>query len=296
MASASKVDLKDRNVAAVLAWLVPGLGHYYQGRYFKSGIYAVCILGTFFAGLYLGDDKVVNWTWTGGRKTYGYAAQVLVGLPALPALVQSYRAGPDTERRAVLNSPLRGKFEGRLSDGALRDGQAVEFDIVGDIELQPGEGMFVSGHFQGVLQHSSLSFQDGTPVDLTLDTLRSLEPAIYPSPDRELTVTVANGTIGDEGAPTELRKGKITGQVLRVRALANRFEAPLDDWGVDESWGDLGKFYELGLVYTWIAGLLNILAIWDAYEGPAYGTGDEEGNEGEPSPPNPHAASKSAGG
>ena len=29
-------------------------------------------------------------------------------------------------------------------------------------------------------------------------------------------------------------------------------------------------------MFTWIAGLLNLMAIWDAYDGPAYGYGDEE--------------------
>lgn len=33
----------------------------------------------------------------------------------------------------------------------------------------------------------------------------------------------------------------------------------------------LGKLVEVGTVYTMVAGLLNILAIYDAYEGPAYG-------------------------
>jgi hypothetical protein len=32
----------------------------------------------------------------------------------------------------------------------------------------------------------------------------------------------------------------------------------------------LGKLVEIGTIYTTIAGLLNILAIYDAYEGPAY--------------------------
>jgi hypothetical protein len=32
----------------------------------------------------------------------------------------------------------------------------------------------------------------------------------------------------------------------------------------------LGKLVEVGTIYTAIAGLLNILAIYDAYEGPAY--------------------------
>ena len=32
----------------------------------------------------------------------------------------------------------------------------------------------------------------------------------------------------------------------------------------------LGKLVEIGTIYTTVAGLLNILAIYDAFEGPAY--------------------------
>jgi hypothetical protein len=39
--------------------------------------------------------------------------------------------------------------------------------------------------------------------------------------------------------------------------------------------GKLGKFVEIGTIYTTIAGLLNILAIYDAYEGPAFQEYDE---------------------
>ena len=38
----------------------------------------------------------------------------------------------------------------------------------------------------------------------------------------------------------------------------------------------LGKLVEIGTIYTTVAGLLNILAIYDAYEGPAYLEEDEE--------------------
>jgi hypothetical protein len=37
----------------------------------------------------------------------------------------------------------------------------------------------------------------------------------------------------------------------------------------------LSKAAEIGWVYTVIAGLLNVLAIFDAYEGPAFGEEDE---------------------
>src|SRR5262249_31367236 len=38
----------------------------------------------------------------------------------------------------------------------------------------------------------------------------------------------------------------------------------------------LGKLVEIGTIYTTVAGLLNILAIYDAYEGPAYQEDEEE--------------------
>jgi len=38
----------------------------------------------------------------------------------------------------------------------------------------------------------------------------------------------------------------------------------------------LGKLVEIGTIYTTVAGLLNILAIYDAYEGPALLDEDEE--------------------
>jgi hypothetical protein len=65
------------------------------------------------------------------------------------------------------------------------------------------------------------------------------------------------------------------------RGFMSRFQVPPDTAALQELNGRLGKFYELAMVYTWIAGLLNILAIWDAVEGPAYGYGDEEPPEDE---------------
>lgn len=59
-----------------------------------------------------------------------------------------------------------------------------------------------------------------------------------------------------------------------------------------------GKRYEIALLFTWVAGLLNLLAIWDAYEGPAYGYGDEvDQPDGQPStapPATPVAAAVTA--
>ncbi len=97
MEEMAKVDLRDPALAAFLAWLVPGLGHWYQGRKAKSILFFVCIMGTFCYGLYLGGSPEVGWgrsvyvSWRPGDRRFQYICQIGVGLPALPAVVQANR-------------------------------------------------------------------------------------------------------------------------------------------------------------------------------------------------------------
>ncbi len=77
-------------MAAVLGWLVPGLGHIYQGRTRKGVLFMVTILSTFFYGLFISEGRAVYASWVEGDKRLPYLCQVCVGLPALPALVQTY--------------------------------------------------------------------------------------------------------------------------------------------------------------------------------------------------------------
>ena len=58
-----RINLKNRHLAALLAFLIPGAGHAYQGRYFKAVIYSVGILGLFFWGMAMADWKAVNFRW-----------------------------------------------------------------------------------------------------------------------------------------------------------------------------------------------------------------------------------------
>jgi hypothetical protein len=98
------INLKDPALAAFLAWLIPGLGHLYQGRLAKAALFFVCIMGTFLYGLYLGSSngvtasgrkigwgRVVYFSWKENHKRLHYICQVGVGLPALPAVVQAWR-------------------------------------------------------------------------------------------------------------------------------------------------------------------------------------------------------------
>jgi hypothetical protein len=285
--SSSRIDLKNPILATVLAWLVPGLGHAYQGRWFKAALYSICIWSTFGCGWVLGDGKVVYFTMnaTGGRqRTVGFAAQVWVGIATLPALYQNSRATPkdpdQTSRDNIpLERPLSGEFEGWLID-AHYPGGSGNFKFRGQISIEPSHDTTfvksVTGRLKGTLSRIDeleTNIPDGTAVDLTIDYLRSLEPAIYPSADRELQFEAKGELLGGEGG--EFKAGA-KGKILNVRSFWNRYAAPLDGAGLEAAHGELGKYFEIGLVYTWIAGLLNLLAMWDAYEGPAYGYGDEQ--------------------
>ena len=84
------VNLKSPWVAAVYAWLWPGAGHLYQGRYAKGILFMVCVLSTYFFGFALGEGRVVYAAFK-PEVRYPYFAQVGVGLPALPAIIQNQR-------------------------------------------------------------------------------------------------------------------------------------------------------------------------------------------------------------
>lgn len=81
------VQLKNPALAALLAWLVPGLGHLYQGRIGKGILFFVTIVGLFLFGWAEGNRQVVYFQWDKKEWRYHYIAQLGVGLLALPALV-----------------------------------------------------------------------------------------------------------------------------------------------------------------------------------------------------------------
>jgi hypothetical protein len=119
----SPIDLKNPALAALLAWLIPGLGHWYQGRRAKSVLFFVCVMGLFVYGVYLGGDsktyaaidvypyyadqkgnvieqldrpirlgygRAVYSCWNNDGRRWHYLCQIGVGLPAVPALIQSH--------------------------------------------------------------------------------------------------------------------------------------------------------------------------------------------------------------
>jgi hypothetical protein len=167
-------NLKDPVVAACLAWLLPGLGHLYQGRVAKAVLYFVCIVGLFAGGMYIGGGRVVYFSMRPEDQRLPYLCQVGVGIPALPALVQAQRFRSD-----------------QLRDDALARAR----------EKKP----------------------------------RFLDWFMAP-PQVNPDTSGPRGDVDDELDSIHFR---------------------------------LHRFFELGTVYTMIAGLLNVLAIYDAWGGPA---------------------------
>jgi hypothetical protein len=175
-----EIDLKDPRLAAFLAWLVPGLGHMYQGRTGKGVLFFACIIGTFYYGLYIGGERVVYassanvFSMQFVRDRWQFVCQAGVGLPAMPAVVQRMRV------------------------------RANEKPLFGDNFMRP--------------------------------------PYENPPP-------------GSPGFQSKDRSDPNNHVVQHPDELAM--------WNYE-----LGDYFEIGTVFTVIAGLLNILAIYDAYGGP----------------------------
>ncbi|HEV3302259.1 MAG TPA: DUF6677 family protein [Planctomycetaceae bacterium] len=261
-----RIPFKNRYFAGVLAFLLPGAGHVYQGRYFKGILCGVCVLVTFFYGMALGNWSVVYWKKDPTNFLNPYYAQVFVGLPALPSLVQArrYESRSNVDEMSIsrpINAPFHGSLRMHNRSAGLTDGV-----VTGQIQLTPGthpsEGRVVQGTFAGSLDKREITLKlGGTP---------KLGKAVSADPERELDVDVV-----DSSDPPQAI-GRLTGKF--PRSFLDRFEAPPDGPPDDHYYLDLhrtlGKFHELAMTFTMIAGLLNILVILDAVEGPAYGYGD----------------------
>lgn len=290
-----RIDLRNPMLAAVLAFLFPGAGHAYQRRYFKAVIYSVCVLGIYFWGCSLGEAKAVHFRWDSKaesgqsrQRSFGYLAQVGVGLMALPAVAQEFRhsaqraAEESDRRRGEILEEIDAEFTGRLNhvtlghpeirgrvSGVVRVGDygfGTEFEGTFTGQTADGESLqldLLGSRSSGSLQLGDrvTGLDDVTMTELVLED----QERVFSGDRRRFFVRVV-----DKSADLGMIEGTIP------RPVYNHLLAPLDDESLQYLNGKLGKQYELALVYTWIAGLLNILAVWDALQGPAYGYGDEE--------------------
>ena len=281
-----RINLKNPALAALLAFLIPGAGHVYQGRYFKALIYSVGILGLFVGGMSLGEWKVIYFRWQPKEKTIGYLSQVLTGLPTLPALVQSYRyskVADEGNRGPGSNDfPIDAAFRGFAKHEAAND--TWEGPVSGRIKLSQQDGQFgpeVRGEFHGILESGDrrkVEMSLSGPLELAPRLLASgnvawqfdgkSRPKEFSSSERRLSCRIVEARNGFDSP-----SGQLEGTI--PRSLVDWYQVPLEDDAIQELNRRLGRRFEIALLFTWVAGLLNLLAVWDAFEGPAYGYGDE---------------------
>ena len=91
------INLRNPYMAGLLAWLFPGLGHYYQGRYHKALIFFLCIMPTFIVGCALassseaGIARNVYWSWRSADMRYWWLAQAPLGIATIPSVTQAWQ-------------------------------------------------------------------------------------------------------------------------------------------------------------------------------------------------------------
>ena len=122
--------LENGLTAAVLSYLVPGLGQVYQGRVGKGLLFLVCIYGLFFYGMALGswrnvflpDTEKLSNPW-GLPKVLAnlynrphFAGQFWVGVAAWPALWQYSIYDPARDANPPLRGFMRQPPESELQD------------------------------------------------------------------------------------------------------------------------------------------------------------------------------------
>ncbi|QDT54977.1 hypothetical protein Pan44_30180 [Caulifigura coniformis] len=262
----SRIRLRAPVLAAILTFILPGLGHLFQGRVFKGLVYGVCITGMFLYGSALAEWKAIQappFEYRMKNRTLlalKYAAQFGMGTPAVAALLQTRRYLSDENRiPRTLAAPITAPFEGTFTTYPTDAGR-LDTPVKGTLSLETVQGGFgetIGGKFTG-------STGDGKQVELTLKESVDLDRPIAADWNRH---------VSGDAHQSDGTSGQLNGSI--PRPLTNWFGAPLDDTEEQELEGRLGKWHELAVVLTWIAGLLNMLAIWDALEGPAYGYNDD---------------------
>lgn len=193
----SAIDLRNPALAALLSWLVPGLGQMYQGRTTKGGLFMGSLLAALIIGMWLGGGRVVYASWRPGETRLAFLGQAGIGAVALPAMLQSMRlAGPSRQP----------SFASSLFAPPLRPGQ------------------FVSAAY-------------------------------------------AERILADEPS-------------LEAKAFADR--PPFKQCAFDQLsvWHErLGRGFDIGTLYTVLAGMLNLLVVYDAWAGPLREAPDAKGKK-----------------
>lgn len=187
----SVIDLGRPAVAALLSWLVPGLGQLVQGRTLKGGLFMGSLLAALVTGLWLGEGRVVYASWRPGDTRLAFLGQAGIGAVAVPAVLQAL----------ALDGPLRQPLGASpWFAPPLRSGQVVSPAYAARLQRAEPGIEFAGG---------------GPPARCVVDQL----------------------------------------SLWHAR---------------------LGRGFDIGTLYTVIAGMLNLLVVFDAWAGPLRDAHDDE--------------------
>ncbi len=202
---AVELDLRDPRIAALLAWLWPGAGHFYQRRFMKGFLFMICIVATFMYGLVIGRGRVVYASFRPNDFRWQFICQSGFGMPSLLALAQSVKVKNDRDPFFVMAE----RYPRGYKDAK---GQLREYELIAANERQ---------NFQ------ERPIRDG-----------------FMAPPKEPILKDKNDVLGMWHA-------------------------------------EMRYFFDLGTLFTVVAGLLNVLVIYDAFAGPAiHAAPDEEEGAG----------------
>ncbi|MCP4078784.1 MAG: hypothetical protein GY819_08230 [Planctomycetaceae bacterium] len=195
-------SLRDPRIAALLGWLWPGAGHFYQGRYVKCFIFMICIVSIFVYGMVIGQGRVVYASNRPNDFRWQFIPQSGFGIPSILAVAQSLKI---TNQRPPFLVLCERFPAGYIDDnGNLREFEKIPADELAGFEGQP----------------------------------------LY------------DGFMAPPSEPIILERNDVLGM-----------------WHAE-----MRHFFDLGTLFTVVAGLLNFLAIYDAFAGPAIqeSKGDQE--------------------
>ena len=97
--TSTKFKASELMVVALLAWLIPGAGHFYLGLRKRAVLLFVCIEVTFIIGLYIGTLRIID----PGHSLLWFMAQIFAGLNTMVAQIWAdHLAGPYAGSSAML--------------------------------------------------------------------------------------------------------------------------------------------------------------------------------------------------
>ena len=231
-----------------------------------------------------------------------YTAQVFAGVAAWPALLQHQRFQSEGNApRRRLGESIDAEFTGLLI-ADFADRPVVLATLGGRLNVAPlGDGSRAKGTltataappddprertgFEGLTE---IRFPPDPPAaaprEVTLEptNVRAIDRPVNGEPGRLVKFLIDPAglvqiALPDGVAAEEFARPRIVGTV--PRPLTNWYLAPRDLRATNRLHAAKGTTMDLAVVFTMIAGLLNVLAFWDAIDGPAYGRTDAAPDE-----------------